>query len=123
MRRIRMLAPDDMGGGSRHEEQPAQEGTGDAAGEQNTLAHAVTRYRDLVASMPGLVPEMVQGSTIEEVDASAEVARQVYSSISQRITEQRETQVPVGNPARSSADLSAANLKPEAKIALGLRKR
>ena len=75
----------------------------------------------MVAAMPGLVPEMVQGSTIDEVDASAEVARQAYSTISQRIAEAHEAHIPTGNPARSAADIGAASLKPEAKIALGLR--
>jgi hypothetical protein len=118
MRRIQLLTPDDAGGGEAPE-QP-QAGDGD---DQTALAHAVGRYRELVASAQGLVPEMVQGNTIEEVDASAEIARQAYATISRRIAEEHETRVPVGNPARSSADLVAANLKPEAKIALGLRKR
>src|SRR5437762_7091496 len=119
MRRIRLLAPDEAVGGT-----PEQQ-AGDASdGNEQTsaLAQAVDRYRELVASTQGLVPEMVQGHTIEEVDASAEVARQAYATISRQIAAQHETHVPIGNPARSSADLAAANLTPEAKIALGLNK-
>ena len=113
---LRFLSPDETGGEAGPEpDAPAEE-------QADTLASAVAAYRDLVASMPGLVPEMVQGSTIAEVDASAETARQAYTTISRRITEAHETYVPTGNPSRSSADLAAAALKPEEKIALGLRK-
>lgn len=84
------------------------------------LAYAVARYREMVTAMPGIVPEMVGGSTIEEVDASAEVARQAYQAISHRIAAEYEAQVPPGNPPRSGND-PGAGLRPEAKIALGLR--
>ena len=100
-------------------EQPGAEngGTGDA------LAVAVRRYREVVASMPGLVPELVQGSTIEEIDASAELARRSYGEITRRIAEQYERDIPTGNPARSSSTAAYDNLKPEAKIALGLKRK
>ncbi len=89
--------------------------------EAAALAHAVARYRELVASAPGLVPEMVQGATVEDVDASAQAARQAYEQISRRIVESFEAQVPAGNPPRSASGGAAAALKPEDKIALGLR--
>jgi hypothetical protein len=85
------------------------------------LARAVGRYREMVASMPGLVPDMVGGTTIEEVDASAEAARRAYDAISRHIMEEHEARIPAGNPARSSTLAAAAGLKPEDKIALGLR--
>ncbi len=129
MRRIRLLIPDDAGGGGGESEVTEQQTDENNEGQSvpsassgQALTHAVGRYRDLVASGPGLVSEMVQGNTIEQVDASAEIARQAYATISRRIAEQHETHVPVGNPARSSADMAVTNLKPEAKIALGLRK-
>lgn len=93
-----------------------------ASGAGGALALAVGRYRELVASQPGLVPEIVQGNTIEEIDASAELARQSFNEISKRLTEQYERQVPRGNPARSGNDAMYEGLKPEAKIALGLRR-
>src|SRR2546423_318208 len=115
----RLRTQDDIGGGGDDaQSQDALLGEG----TEQMLAVAVGRYRDLVASMQGLVPEMVQGNTLEEVDASAAVARQAYATISRRIAEAHESLVPTGNPARSSGDLSAAALKPEAKIALGLKK-
>ena len=112
---IRFLSPDEQGGDA------GPEPGATAEDQTDPLAEAVVAYRGLVAAMPGLVPEMVQGSTIAEVDASAEVARQAYTAISQRIREAHETYVPTGNPSRSSTDLAATTLKPEEKIALGLR--
>jgi hypothetical protein len=98
-----------------HETQEAQAQSG-----REALAHAVARYRDMVAAQPGLVPEMVSGSTIEEVDASARAARQAYEQISRRIAVEYEAHVPAGNPARSGSS-AAEVLRPEDKIALGLR--
>lgn len=92
----------------------------DAGGD--ALAVVVRRYRELVAQQPGLVPEIVRGGTIEEIDASAELARQSFNEISRRLTEQYERQVPRGNPARSDNSAMYDSLKPEAKIALGLRR-
>ena len=82
----------------------------------------LARYRETVAAQPGLVPGMVRGETVEEIDASASQARQAYAEISRRMAEQFERAVPTGNPPRSSADVGAETLKPEAKIALGLRR-
>ena len=116
---------------------PAQEIQDSAQPEQSTsstteeaLAAAIARYREVVASAPDLVSGMVRGDTIEEIDASAEAARRAYAGISRRVRESYEQQmremreqirVPTGNPARSSSTPAAEHLRPEAKIALGLR--
>ena len=98
------------------------EGEGGAAeSAPDPLAEAVSRYRDLVASQPGLVPEMIHGSTIEEIDTSAQAARQAYHEVTRRIAAAHEAQIPAGNPARSQMDAHTSTLKPEAKIALGLQ--
>ena len=86
-------------------------------------AQAVARYRETVAAGSNLIAEMVQGSTLEEIDASAEAARQAYAELSRRIALQQEREVPAGNPARSGSIAGTETLKPEAKIALGLRTR
>src|SRR6476659_9484224 len=91
-------------------------------GAAEMLVRAVGRYREVMAALPGLVPEMVQGGTIEEIDAAVLRAREAYEAVSRKVGETQEAHIPVGNPARSAADLAAANLRPEAKIALGLRK-
>ncbi|HKP52542.1 MAG TPA: hypothetical protein VJ183_07810 [Chloroflexia bacterium] len=115
MRDTRLLRPDDGGtsGGNGATEEPVI---------TNPQADAVVRYRELVASQPGLVPEMVRGETVEEIDASATEARRAYGEISRRVAEQFERAVPPGNPPRSSADMGVETLKPEAKIALGLKR-
>jgi hypothetical protein len=123
MERMSLLSPD--GGGTGAFGTPQGETNQDdrlAAAEAQASA-AVARYRELVAASPGLVAEMVRGSTIEEIDATAEAARQAYTTISRQITQQHEQAVSPGNPARSSSTAGAESLKPEAKIALGLRGR
>lgn len=75
----------------------------------------------MVASGAGLVAEMVRGNSLEEIEASAQAARHAYEEISKRIAQSYEREVPTGNPARSALALGAEALKPEAKIALGLR--
>jgi hypothetical protein len=93
--------------------------------DASQVADVVARYRELVASAPDLVPELVRGESVEEIDASAVEARRAYAEISRRVTEQYwvGASVPTGNPARSAQDTYAETLKPEAKIALGLRGR
>lgn len=109
------------GGATGMEQMDVQ--AGGTGGTEEALAVAVRRYRELVASMPGLVPEMVRGDSIEEIDASAEIARRSYGEITRRIAEQYERDIPTGNPARSSGAAAYDNLKPEAKIALGLKRK
>jgi hypothetical protein len=86
-------------------------------------ADVVERYRALAASGADLVPQMVRGETLEEIDASLVEARRAYAEIKGQIEAQYASagEVPLGNPARSSAHPYAETLRPEAKIALGLR--
>jgi hypothetical protein len=103
--------------------QPVEQVDDALAAAEERAASAVARYRDLVASGPDVIAAMVQGSTVEEIDQSAEAARQAYRHISRQVVEQYERQVPTGNPARSSVSLGAETLSPEAKIALGLTRK
>ena len=112
------LSPSESSGGVADNPAPEDDRVAAAA----LVERAVSRYRELVASGPGLVPEMVRGNTIEEIDASAEAARRAYSEIGRHIAEVHEREVPTGNPARSAATVGAEGLRPEAKIALGLRR-
>lgn len=125
MRIGRVLYPQTEGGASGDaaaggEEERGDNGSVEAEEVQTALATAIGKYREMVAAGPGLVPEMVRGSTIEEVDASVALAKQAYSEISRRITEHYERGISAGNPSRSAATPAAESLKPEAKIALGL---
>src|SRR4051812_38694535 len=76
MRKMQSLRHDGEGSGGSPGGEP---GTDDrlAAAEAQAAA-ALSGYRELVAASPDLVGEMVQGSTIEEIDAAAETARQAY---------------------------------------------
>jgi hypothetical protein len=65
---------------------------------------------------------MVQGTTFEEIDASAEAARRAYADISRSVAARFEADIPPGNPARSGSTPGLDTLPPEAKIALGLQK-
>ncbi len=93
-----------------------------AAAAEAAAAGVVARYRELVAASPDLVPGMVQGSTVEEIDASAEAARRAYTEISRSVAARYEAEVPPGNPARSGSVPGIDAMPPEAKIALGLQK-
>ena len=108
-------------GDSTSDEQTVSAEPGDESQAGADEASVVAKYRQLTASLPDLVPELVRGETIEEIDASAEDARRAFRQIKNRIVEGVESRVPVGNPARSSADFEASLLKPEDKIAMGLR--
>jgi hypothetical protein len=123
MRQLPVHRPDGYAAGSDNgNDDPSAADTRIAAAEA-LAAQAVSRYRDTIAAAPGLITEMVQGNTIEEIDASAEAARQAYNEVSRRIALQHERELPTGNPARSGSTVGAEALKPEAKIALGLRSR
>lgn len=77
---------------------------------------AVSRYRDaLIAGAPDLPEELVQGSSIEELDRSLESAKKIVEKVAARIeTRAPEARVPSGAPARRPADVSG--LSPREKI-------
>ena len=111
MRRMSLLFPDGGGTGAPGTTQgDTQQDERLAAAEAQANA-AVGRYRELVAASPGLVAEMVRGSTIEEIDAAAEAARQAYAAISRQIAQEHEQTVSPGNPARSSSAAGAESLQ------------
>ena len=84
------------------------------------LADAANRYRELLLAGSPEVPEaMVDGATIEEVDASFAAARGVVEQVRRRIEEQAGAEhVPAGAPPRTAPDLSG--LSPADKIAYAL---
>jgi hypothetical protein len=91
-----------------------------AAEERQRLAAG--RYRELLlAREPDLPEDMVDGVTVEEIDAAADRARQTVSLVRQRFEAQvQATRVPAGAPARGSNDTSG--LSASEKIRLGLRR-
>lgn len=84
---------------------------------------AVRKYRDSLLALHADLPhELVQGESLAAVDASVAAARQVVSTIRQRLQEQSAAaRVPAGAPIRGGPDLS--DLSPQQKILLGLRQR
>ena len=95
---------------------------------QRTLTRqAVSRFRDaLLAAEPDLPPDLVQGETLEEVEAAAAAARQAVQRIRERVATERPRGFPVGAPARSSERGHARGregLSAHKKIAAGLQER
>lgn len=69
----------------------------------------------------GIVPELVAGTTVEELDRSVEVARAAFETAKQAaIREFSANQVPAGNPTRQSPGIEG--MSPLEKIAYGLRR-
>jgi chromosome segregation ATPase len=87
------------------------------------LAQAVAVYRtSLLAAEPEILEEMVQGTTVEEIEASLARARQMVEQVRTQLEAQASQQrVPFGAPVRSAPDLSG--LSPQEKILLGLSRR
>ena len=85
---------------------------------------AVTAYRELVLKSNLLVPaDMVQGTSIDDINASLEKASNLVSQIQQGVQAQSQTnsqanQVPAGAPGRTPPDLSAMTTRE--KITYGL---
>ncbi|MEO8288603.1 MAG: hypothetical protein ABI670_19460 [Chloroflexota bacterium] len=119
MRRMPLFSPEGEATGSSTQNNPAPAER--LAEVEAQAAAAIARYRNVIAGGPDIIAEMVGGSTLAEIDASAETARQAYANISRQIAQAHESAVPTGNPARSSSIIGAESLKPEAKIAMGLR--
>jgi chromosome segregation ATPase len=84
------------------------------------LARAVAAYKEMVVqSNPGLLPEMISGDTIEEIDESVKKARAVMERVRQEIeAEAARTKVPAGAPPRSPLDLSGLSAREKIQYAI-----
>jgi hypothetical protein len=65
------------------------------------------------------VPELVQGTSVEDLTRSVEIARAAHARIAESVRQQAAAAVSPGNAARTGPDLSA--LSPQEKIAYALR--
>ena len=83
------------------------------SGLKQQVELAVGRYRSaLVAGAPDLPEELVQGSTIEELDRSVESARKIVEKVASRIEARAPGgRVPSGAPARRPADVSGLSAR------------
>ncbi|HEY49585.1 MAG TPA: hypothetical protein G4O13_06025 [Dehalococcoidia bacterium] len=90
---------------------------------KESLSRTVARYRDAVlASIPGLPMELLKGETVDEIDASLELAQGIVSKVRQQLeAEAAADSVPAGAPPRTPPDLSA--LSPVEKIAYGMARQ
>lgn len=86
------------------------------------MSTATSRYRAaLLSSVPEVPEELVQGDTIEELDASLASARSIVEKVAQQLGSQVATeQVPTGAPPRRPPDLSA--MSPHEKILYALQR-
>lgn len=100
-----------------------QSDEGELSALKEQLATAVAKYRALaLASSPDIPEELVQGDTVEEVEASLLQARQIVERVKHQLEVQRtKERVPAGTPLRTGVNLSA--LPPREKIAYALGKQ
>ena len=90
----------------------------DAARQALLAAHR----RALLAEHRGAVVEaLVQGDSVEALDASVAQAREAHARIAEQLRAEAAAAVPVGNPPRAQPSLEG--LSPQAKIAEALRRR
>ena len=87
---------------------------------RQALTGAAERYRELLlASNPEVPADLVQGESIEEVEASLQEARRTVLQVRSHLeSEAQAGRVPAGSPVRLGPDLSA--LSPQEKIRMGL---
>jgi hypothetical protein len=80
---------------------------------------AAHRARLLAEHHGRIVDDLVQGDTVDELNASVARAEAAYSSVAEQVRTAAAASVPAGNAARTGAGL--ALLSPQEKIAYGLR--
>jgi DNA gyrase/topoisomerase IV subunit A len=90
---------------------------------KQSLSGTVAKYRVAVlANAPGVPEELIKGKSIDEIDASLELARGIVSKVRQQLEVEAEAnRVPAGAPPRMPQDLSA--LSPAEKIAYALSRQ
>ena len=90
----------------------------DAAQQALLAAHR----RALLAEHAGhVVADLVQGDSVEALEASVARAREAHARIAEQLRAQAVAAVPAGNPPRSGPDFE--QLSPRAKIVEALRQR
>ena len=84
--------------------------------------HLEAYRRALLAENGGkIVPELVVGSTVEELEQSLEVARKAFAAAkATALAELSSQHVPVGNPIRQGPNVES--MSPMEKIAYGLKR-
>jgi len=86
-------------------------------------AQAVGKYLDAVkAANPTIPPDIIAGTTIEEIDVSVEKAQSIATAVKASLEAQaKEARVPAGAPTRES--INVEGLSPREKIAVGIQQK
>jgi multidrug resistance efflux pump len=84
------------------------------------MVKAVAAYKEmLIRANPGMLPEMITGDSIDEVDESVKKARAVMERVRQEMeAEASKTRVPAGAPPRSAPDLSGLTAREKIQYAM-----
>jgi hypothetical protein len=96
--------------------------------KQHTVSQALTGaiagYKKLMVQMnPGVMADLIQGETIETIDASLEKARSIVGQVKQSIEkEQALARVPMGSPARRKPDIGELSPREKIQYAIGGKK-
>jgi hypothetical protein len=103
----------------------AKKGSEAAAAElasvKESHSKAISKYLDAVKlANIHLPPEVIAGSTIEEIDASVEKAKTIAESVKKALEAQaKEAKIPAGAPIRG--EISLEGLSPREKIVAGIQ--
>jgi len=94
------------------------------AGLDRRLADAVSTYRNLaVEANPGVIEELITGSTIEDINTSLERAKTLVSRVKEGLeAEIASVRVPAGAPERAPINLEALSPREKIEYAIGGRK-
>lgn len=88
------------------------------------LAIASNRYKTLaLAGNPELPAELVEGGTVDQVEASIEKAKAIVAKVKARLAEQATQAVPGGAPVRAGPDVEALSPIDKIKYSLAHRKK
>ena len=85
------------------------------------LSQAVAAYKNLVTKAnPGVIEELITGSTITEINQSVENAKTLISKVRGGIEQEIASgRVPAGAPQRTPLDLSALSPREKIQYAIG----
>ncbi|MFS8531670.1 hypothetical protein [Sphaerobacter thermophilus] len=123
-----MERPDDVVERPPESESPehTEPGKHTEQGADGTEGFDLERIRELIlAAHPDVVPDMIKGTTFDELMESIEPARAAYARIAESIRSQPSNApgIPAGQPGRQTSPAHVERLSASAKIAEGLRRR
>jgi septal ring factor EnvC (AmiA/AmiB activator) len=88
---------------------------------RKTLAGTVAAYRELVVgSNPGVVADLISGSSVAEINESLKKAQTLMEKVRQGMeVEAAKTRVPAGAPARGQSELSGLTAREKIRYGIG----